>query len=91
MKNYDRIRDAINNSPLESEDQLALTETFAVISDDHLEEIAELFETKPEWIETYNENRKRKLTAYHTGEEGEWNQILDEEKRMLNKLVFDSD
>ncbi|MBA3551022.1 hypothetical protein H0W32_02340, partial [Patescibacteria group bacterium] len=91
MKNYDRIKVAIDNSSFDSEDQLALIETFAVISDEHLIEIADLFEAKPEWIGFYNENRKKKMNAYQSGDEGEWNQILGEEKRMLNKLVFDSD
>ncbi len=91
MKNYERIKAAINNSTLDSEDQLALTDTFAVISDEHLSEIAELFEAKPEWISFYNENRKKKMNAFHSGDEGQWNEILEEEKKMLNKLVFDSD
>ena len=91
MSNYERIKNAIQASSLSVEDKLAITETFAVISDDYLAEIADLFEQKPEWVEIYNDNRKKKLVAAQSESEEEWMKILEEEKKMLNKLVFDSD
>ena len=91
MTNYERIKNSIQASALSVEDKLATTEIFAVISNDYLAEIADLFEQKPEWVEIYNDNRKKKLDATQSGDESEWMKILEEEKKMLNKLVFDSD
>lgn len=91
MKNYERIKNSIQSSSLSTEDKLAIIETFASISDEFLVEIADLFEQKPEWIEIYNDNRKKKQDAAQSGGEEAWMKILEEEKKMLDKLVFDSD
>ncbi len=89
--NYQRIKSAIDASSLSAEDKKILTDNFASISDDHLLEIADLFEAKPTWVSTYNDSRKKKLEAFKTGNESLLDEILEEEKKLVKKLMFDAD
>ncbi len=91
MSNFERIKSALEKSDIPGEDKKVINDQFAVISDEHLGEIASLFEEKPEWIQTFNDNRKKKMAAMASGNQSDWEDILDQEKKLLQKLAYDSD
>jgi hypothetical protein len=91
MTNFERIKVSLDNSSISKIDQLAISNIFAVVSDAHLESIADLFEQKPAWIETFNDNRIKKIKAQESGDKAAWQEIFEEEKKMFEKIVYDSD
>jgi len=89
--NFEKIRAAITSSSVPGEDKKYLIDFFADIDDDTLSGIAELFETKPDWVEKFNTNRKKKNEAASTGNNALWKEILEEEKKYLHDLTFGLD
>jgi hypothetical protein len=91
MQNFERIKSSLEKSSLSSTDQLAIRNIYAEVPDEHLASLADLFEEKPEWIEIFNDNRIKKITAQQSGDAAAWQKIFDEEKKMFEKIVYDSD
>jgi hypothetical protein len=91
MSNYERIKEKVEASSLEQQDKQIILDQFAEVSDETLEEIADLFEEKPVWVTIYNDNRKAKLKAAATGDASAAQEILEQEKKYLNDLTFGLD
>ncbi len=91
MKNFDRIKTAIQASSLESAEKMILLDIFAEIEDGKLATIATLFEKKGNWIERFNDNRKKKIEAFKTFNNALWQEIMEEEKQFLKDSKFDLD
>ncbi len=91
MKNFDRIKAAIQASSLESADKMSMVQVYATIPDAKLQGIADLFEKKKNWVEISNDNRKKKIEALKTFDKTAWQAIVDEEKKYLEDLSFDRD
>jgi hypothetical protein len=91
MTHYETIKQVVTASTIPDTDKAIIIDTFATVSDDSLEEIASLFTKKPEWVSIFNENRKKKQAAYASGDPSAWNEILEEEKKYMNDLMYDLD
>jgi uncharacterized pyridoxamine 5'-phosphate oxidase family protein len=91
MKNFDQIKMSIQSAMVPTEDKQVMIDIFAEVTDENLEEIAELFMKKPEWVSIFNENRKKKMEAYKTGDESLWTELIEQEKKYVQDLTFGLD
>ncbi|MES2436881.1 MAG: hypothetical protein V4519_02625 [Patescibacteria group bacterium] len=89
--NYERIKVCVASSTISDTDKKYITDLFAEVADQNLAEIAELFESKPKWVAMFNDNRKKKQEAYASGDASAWQSILEEEKKMMDDLLYDRD
>lgn len=91
MSNFDRVKVAIDTSPLQPQDKFDLIAIFAEISEPNLAHPAALFEKDPGILTTLNENRKKKQECFATNNHDLWATILDEEEKHLKSLTYDLD
>jgi len=91
MKNFDRIKAAIDDSSVDSVDKMMLVDYFAGIPDDSLKNIADLFEKKGDWVAKFNDNRKKKQEALQSGNRALWKEIMEEEKKYLSEMTYGLD
>ncbi len=92
MSNFERIHQAIvSRALIPHDDKQTMIDMFIDVNDEELDAIADLFDKKPEWVTVFNENRKKKQQAVASGDEKMWMEILEEEKKYMQDLMFDSD
>ncbi len=91
MTNYERIKIRVQESSIEDADKQSILDQFAEVSDENLPEIAELFDSKPEWVGIFNDNRKAKREAVRSGDSSKFKEIIEQEKKYLNELTYGLD
>jgi hypothetical protein len=91
MSNYDRIKVQVQASPLAQNEKQLITDMFAEIADEALENIANLFEKSPDWVEKFYENYSMKKKANDTKDTNLWKEIVEQEKKYLAEVTFGLD
>jgi hypothetical protein len=91
MTNYERIKIKVQESTIDEADKQAILDQFVEVSDENLPEIADLFESKLEWVAIFNDNRKAKREAARSGDASKFKEILEQEKKYLNELTYGLD
>ncbi len=91
MSNYQKIIACVSTASIPETDKTDIVEIFGKISEEYLENIAFLFETKPNWITIFNETRKKKQHALASGDPSLIQEIVEQEKKYVRDLLYDLD
>jgi len=81
-----RIQDLVQKSDLSKEDKADFISALSIATDEELENMAALFIESSYWIKVMSDNYKQKKEAASEASEEKWNNIVAQEKTMLQNL-----
>jgi hypothetical protein len=84
--NFHKIKELISKSDLNKEDKDFLLVCLSLANDDELLSLVELFVENINWVNIISENLKKKKEALINRNLSLWQEIIKEEKRILDKI-----
>jgi hypothetical protein len=91
MTNFEIIRTKVMESTLSAPEKMSFINSLADFTDEALKEVSVVIAEDPTLIETLNENRKKKVTAFSTNDPMLWKEIFAEEQKIVDNAKYDRD
>jgi len=87
MNTLTELKKIIFSSTLKKEEQNEFYNTLGFAPEDSLLSVIELFKEDQKWIQRIYDNYKKKENAFTIDNPYEFNDILDNEQKLLNKII----